>query len=121
MSKYMESHHHITESYIGLIDLYLHRDDLEGAKRMMKECKDQLSELMATRLAEMSGNLPEWMVPTPFVVNDNPLVSDKVARIKRVREATRYGLKETKDALEKFEWNEDLATAYLMYKGVGVL
>ena len=133
-TRYMEEHHHITESYIGLIDVYLTRGDLEGAKRMMKECKRLLHENMATRMAELGSpqfqsasslcpevELPLHFVPTPFVVNEPvypmhmpesrwPQVTDKVMRIKRVRQATGgTGLKECKDALEQFEWNVEEA------------
>lgn len=45
-SKYHEEHHHITESYLGLVRVYLDKGDLEMAKYYADECSKKLGELL---------------------------------------------------------------------------
>ena len=42
---YMENHHHITESYIGLIRVRLDDKDLETAKYFADKCAEELGKL----------------------------------------------------------------------------
>jgi len=43
--QYMEEHHHITESYIGLIRVRLQEGDLETAKYFADRCSEELDRL----------------------------------------------------------------------------
>lgn len=49
--QYMEEHHHITESYIGLIRVRLQDGDLETAKYFGDRCAEEL-----TRIDELYRN-----------------------------------------------------------------
>ena len=42
---YMESHHHIRESYIGLIRVRLDDGDLETAKYFADKCAEEIGKL----------------------------------------------------------------------------
>lgn len=43
--KYMEEHHHITESYIGLIRVRLDAGDIETAKYFADRCSEELTRI----------------------------------------------------------------------------
>lgn len=43
--QYMEEHHHITESYIGLIRVRLQDGDLETAKYFADKCSEELDRI----------------------------------------------------------------------------
>lgn len=43
--QYMEEHHHITESYIGLIRVKLQQGDLETAKYFGDRCSEELDNI----------------------------------------------------------------------------
>lgn len=49
--QYMEAHHHITESYIGLIRVKLQDGDIETAKYFGDKCAEEL-----TRIDELYRN-----------------------------------------------------------------
>ena len=48
--QYMEQHHHITESYIGLIRLCLDRNDTITAKYYADRCAEELHRITKLRM-----------------------------------------------------------------------
>lgn len=46
---YLEEHHHITESYLGLIRVNLVRSDHGRAMELLEECTHKLTELHTKR------------------------------------------------------------------------
>lgn len=47
--QYMEEHHHITESYIGLIRVKLNCGDIETAKYFADKCSEELNRIFELR------------------------------------------------------------------------
>jgi len=43
--QYLEAHHHITESYIGLIRVRLDCGDLETAKHFADKCSEEIDKI----------------------------------------------------------------------------
>lgn len=50
---YYEQHHHITESAIGLIDVYLRDDALVSALHVLNKCKEDLDNISQRRFAQL--------------------------------------------------------------------
>lgn len=47
--EYMEAHHHITESCIGLIRVKLNSGDIETAKYFADKCSEELNRIFELR------------------------------------------------------------------------
>lgn len=68
--EYMEEHHQITESYLGLISVYLKNNDIVSAKAYIEKCKKELDVIFEIRKQTFLTHLqdcrkevetwPEW-------------------------------------------------------------
>lgn len=54
--EYMEAHHHITESYIGLIRVKLNTGDIETAKYFADLCSEDLDRIFEIRKSYIGVN-----------------------------------------------------------------
>lgn len=47
--EYMEAHHHITESYLGLVRVALYRKDVNSAEHYLYKCSKELDKIFRLR------------------------------------------------------------------------
>ena len=53
--EYMEAHHHITESYLGLVRVALYRKDVNTAEHYLYKCSQELDKIFELREAAIIG------------------------------------------------------------------
>lgn len=58
--KYMELHHHITESQIGLARMHLSAGDPDKAKQALDKCSEQLKEITKARFEALGIDITQF-------------------------------------------------------------
>lgn len=53
--EYMEAHHHITESYLGLVRVALYRKDVKTAEHYLYKCSRELDKIFELRKDTIIG------------------------------------------------------------------
>lgn len=53
--EYMEAHHHITESYLGLVRVALYRKDVNTAEHYLYKCSRELDKIFELRKHTIVG------------------------------------------------------------------
>lgn len=53
--EYMEAHHHITESYLGLVRVALYRKDMDTAEYYLYKCSRELDKIFDLRKNTILG------------------------------------------------------------------
>lgn len=54
-TEYLRNHHHITESYLGLIRIHLSRGDIQTAKHCADQCCNELDNLLKNMMNSQYG------------------------------------------------------------------
>lgn len=115
-------------------------DYIKQLKELVTDAQNRIYRLEWASPSRISSFVPEdtlHLIPTPFFTNPSdvysapvypqhmpesrwPHIHDKVARIKRVREATGgTGLKECKETLEALDWDVEEAIWRIQSGGLG--
>lgn len=53
--EYMEAHHQITESYLGLVRVALYREDVKTAEHYLYKCSRELDKIFELRKDTIIG------------------------------------------------------------------